>query len=130
MMSMEFPPPLAPMDTLRAGQERPLLQAVPDADNTTPSTRQQSAEVTTAQMPDLQQVLQASSRFFQEHQQQLSFSVDKISGRMVVSVIDSKTSEVIRQIPSEEMLEMSQRLHQLIDENDLVGAALLIEKSA
>ena len=37
-------------------------------------------------------------------QRNLSFSVDDSSGRTVVRVVDTQTEEVIRQIPSEEML--------------------------
>ena len=43
-----------------------------------------------------------------EHMQQghhsLRFSIDDISGRTIVRVVDTETDEVIRQIPSEEML--------------------------
>ena len=37
-------------------------------------------------------------------QRNLAFSVDDSSGRTVVRVVDTQTEEVIRQIPSEEML--------------------------
>jgi flagellar protein FlaG len=40
----------------------------------------------------------------------LQFSVDKGSGETVVRVVDSETKEVIRQIPSEEVLAMAARL--------------------
>jgi flagellar protein FlaG len=44
----------------------------------------------------------------------LSFSVDKETGRTVVKVLDSKTGEVIRQIPAEEMVRVSQRIAKLV----------------
>jgi len=40
----------------------------------------------------------------QQMQHSLRFSVDDASGHIVVKVIDTATDEVIRQIPSEEML--------------------------
>lgn len=44
----------------------------------------------------------------------LSFSVDKETGRTIVKVLDSKTGEVIRQIPAEEMVRVSQRIAKLM----------------
>jgi len=43
----------------------------------------------------------------------LSFSVDDSSGKTVVKVSDAKTGEMIRQIPSEEMLELARSLDKL-----------------
>lgn len=48
--------------------------------------------------------------FVQNFQRDLQFSIDKESDRMVVKVVDSKTQEVIRQIPSEETLRIAQNL--------------------
>ncbi|MEQ1772146.1 MAG: flagellar protein FlaG [Burkholderiales bacterium] len=40
----------------------------------------------------------------------LEFSLDAESGKMVVRVVDSETQQVIRQIPSEEMLVIARAL--------------------
>jgi len=40
----------------------------------------------------------------------LKFSIDKESGRTVIKVVDSKTDEVIRQIPREEVLAIARSL--------------------
>ena len=40
----------------------------------------------------------------------LEFSIDKNSGNVLVKVVDSQTHEVIRQIPSEQALELAQSL--------------------
>jgi flagellar protein FlaG len=42
--------------------------------------------------------------YLQETQRGLRFSIDDVSGRTIVRVVDTETDEVIRQIPSEEML--------------------------
>ncbi|MCR5536885.1 MAG: flagellar protein FlaG [Succinivibrio sp.] len=47
----------------------------------------------------------------------LSFSVDKDLGDTVVSVTDKATEDLIRQIPSEEFLEMSKRLREYTETN-------------
>jgi len=44
----------------------------------------------------------------------LSFSIDHITKQTVVTVTDEKTHEVIRQIPSEEMLKVSERIAELL----------------
>ena len=51
----------------------------------------------------------------------LQFRVDDASGRMVVSVTDAETGEVIRQVPGEEALRMAERI-------DAQIGALLDEK--
>jgi len=44
----------------------------------------------------------------------LSFSVDSITKQTVVTVVDSETGQVIRQIPSEAMLKISQQITALL----------------
>jgi flagellar protein FlaG len=43
-------------------------------------------------------------------QRSFRFNVDEESGRTVVTVLDRETGEIIRQIPSQEILEISARL--------------------
>jgi len=40
----------------------------------------------------------------------LQFSIDDATGRSVVKVVDSSTNEVIRQIPSEELLAITRSI--------------------
>ncbi|WP_374520145.1 flagellar protein FlaG [Undibacterium squillarum] len=66
--------------------------------------------------PDLKQVNQAVSdinKTIQALSQDLQFSVDKDSNRVVVKIIDQQTNKVLRQIPSEEALEISKSLGKL-----------------
>ena len=44
---------------------------------------------------------------------ELNFSVDEESGRSVIKIVDPSTKEVIRQIPSEEALQMSKGIDSL-----------------
>jgi flagellar protein FlaG len=53
------------------------------------------------------------SEFVQATNRQLNFSVDEDSKKQVVKVTDTESGEVIRQIPSEEILELSDRLRDL-----------------
>jgi flagellar protein FlaG len=63
----------------------------------------------------------------------LEFRVDKESGKTVISVFDKKTDEKIKQIPSEEVLEMSKNLARNLNESlgqvDAQSAIRLISES-
>jgi flagellar protein FlaG len=53
------------------------------------------------------------SEYVQTNNRQLNFSVDEGSNKQVVKVTDAESGKVIRQIPSEEMLKLSERLQDL-----------------
>ena len=59
---------------------------------------------------DLERSLRKLSETMAASQRNLSFRVDKGSGRTVITVVDAATKEVIRQIPSEEVLAISRAL--------------------
>ena len=61
------------------------------------------------------------SEFVQAQNRQLAFSIDEASQRSVVKVTDSESGDVIRQIPSEEVLALSERIKELQTD---VGAAV------
>lgn len=58
----------------------------------------------------------------QEMHRELQFSVDNESGDTVIKVVDSETEQVIREIPSEEVLRMRKRLE--------AAAGLIFQDSA
>lgn len=58
----------------------------------------------TASLEKLAAAVNQLNGFLEETQRGLRFSMDDDSGRTIVRVIDTETDEVIRQIPSEEML--------------------------
>lgn len=69
-----------------------------------------------AQPPNQQQLQEAVERIRQvvaPAAQNLQFSIDKELGRTIVRVMDTSTNEVIRQIPSEEMVAISKALDKL-----------------
>ena len=51
--------------------------------------------------------------FVQEMGRNLSFTIDKTTGYNVVRVINPETNEVIRQLPSEELLKIARSMEQL-----------------
>lgn len=48
--------------------------------------------------------------YMQQSHRALQFVLDKDSGMTIIKVLDSETNKVIRQIPSEEVVEMSKQL--------------------
>jgi len=72
---------------------------------------------------------------------QLEFRVDENSGRTLIKVTDRETGELIREIPSEEMVELGQRLRELaetlhrtstnsLQNSNLVLSGLLVKRQA
>jgi len=66
----------------------------------------------------LSSVIQSINKRVQSLQRDLVFSVDKETGKDVVTIMDSKSSKVIKQIPSEEMLELARNLNEQLDESN------------
>src|SRR5690554_1569048 len=63
--------------------------------------------------PERERVVEAIRKiqeFVDEMQRGLQFSIDEDTGRIVVKVIARHSGEVIRQLPSEEALELATRL--------------------
>ena len=61
----------------------------------------------------IQEAVAKLSDFVQSVQRDLSFSVDDSTGETIITVIDSKTDEVVRQIPSEYVVRLAQNLNEL-----------------
>lgn len=58
----------------------------------------------------IQEAVENIQEFVQTVRRDLNFSLDDSSGQVVVKVTDSHSGDVIRQIPSEEALELAERL--------------------
>src|SRR5579859_8115695 len=61
---------------------------------------------------DLHAIAEALGKAFQPTQTDLHFQVDKITGQMVISVIDAQDGKTLLQIPGEEALAVAQSLEQ------------------
>ena len=60
----------------------------------------------------------------------LQFSVDDHSGIRVVKLIDSDTKEVIRQVPSEEMLKLAEFIDNLQESGNNAVKGILLKQEA
>lgn len=71
---------------------------------------------------NLEEAISEVNEFVQTRNKQLSFSVDDDSGKQVVKVTDSDSGDIIRQIPTEEVLSLSRRIKELqMDVGSAVG---------
>lgn len=80
------------------------LAEQPAASNKTPP--EMPREQLDSVVASMQTAIQSISR-------DISFQVDDSSGRVVVKVVDGSSGEVVRQIPSEEALELAVRLEDM-----------------
>ena len=67
-----------------------------------------------AQSQEVEQIVEKLNAFVQLTQRDVSFGIDEQSGRDVISVFEADTQELIRQIPSEEALELLKRMDKAI----------------
>ena len=58
----------------------------------------------------VEQAVQQLQSYLNDSQRQLQFQVDSASGRTIVRVVNPDTGELIRQIPSEEMLTLARAI--------------------
>lgn len=96
--------PRVPQEALEGAKEAPV-----------------TAPVHVVEVPKIESVTRQIDTFLRSTNRALQFRVDNASGRMVVSVTDAETGEVIRQVPGEEALRLAERIEAQI-------GALLDEK--
>jgi|ERR1044071_8261415 flagellar protein FlaG len=71
------------------------------------------AEQPPAPAHKIESVTRQIDSFLRSQNHNLNFRVDQGSGKMVVTVTDGETGEVIRQVPGEEALKMAQRIEDM-----------------
>ena len=99
-----------------------VTKAVPDSKVT---EDQPAQDITAGELGD---AVENINQFVNAQGRSLNFSVDEESGKPIVKVLDLDTKEVIRQIPSEEVLTMAKAIKRL--QEDLGSATgLLIDKT-
>jgi len=96
----------------QAGRGMPAAQGVETRpENVQPQGAEGFQKVPSA--GELQKALEEVAKAVAPMAQSLEFSLDKDSGKTVVKVMDTETNEVIRQIPSEEVLAISKAVDKL-----------------
>jgi len=91
-----------------------LAQPAPNRGNSPRSDAPSAVGSPAAQAEQVQESFQDAiaglGELIQNRRRQLQFSVDAASGRTVIRVLDAQTHETIRQIPAEEVLNLSRWL--------------------
>ncbi|GGB45093.1 hypothetical protein GCM10011502_17990 [Oceanisphaera marina] len=90
-----------------ATQTVQAVQAIEKTETHSSLTEGTVAEPTAEQLADMAEQM---DKFVGSFTHELKFRVDEDSGRNVVTVIDSKSGDTIRQIPTEELLDVIARL--------------------
>ncbi|RAK08593.1 flagellar protein FlaG [Halanaerobium saccharolyticum] len=63
---------------------------------------------------DVRESVKDINDIVQKVKEDLSFEVHDETDRMMVKVIDRRTKEVIKELPPEEMLDLSARIHEMV----------------
>jgi len=63
---------------------------------------------------DVRESVKDINDIVQKVKEDLSFEIHDETDRMMVKVIDRKTKEVIKELPPEEMLDLSARIHEMV----------------
>jgi flagellar protein FlaG len=86
------------------------------SENALPTGQAQSQPVTEEapllpeEQEKVEQAVEDINDHFQSMGRDLSFAVDEDSGRTIITVVDSETQEIVRQIPPEEVLDLAMHL--------------------
>jgi flagellar protein FlaG len=88
---------------------------------------EQLATIAEARRREVSDALQDIENYIQNITRELNFSVDEELGKIVVTVVDVASGNVIRQIPSEDMVELAKNIDRLKERS---GIGLLLEIDA
>ena len=100
----------------------PKLSSVAKSNGTETEEEQTTASQVSLTKEDLQTVASDLSDFMQSLNTDIEFSIHEKSGRMMVKVVDTKTHDVLKEFPPEELLDTIGAIR------DYVGA--LLDKKA
>ena len=107
-----------PGNAVQANPQTGASQQVKDSEKTGDGTNRQDPN----SLEKVQQAMEEVRKAISPVAQDLLFSIDQDTGKTVIKVMDASTDELIRQIPSEEILSIAKALDKL--------QGLLIEQKA
>lgn len=114
---------VSPLQQAQDTNENLPRHPLADAGNVLPA----GANVAEARRRELSNAVKHFSGFVQNITRELNFSVDEELGKTVVTVVDESSGSVIRQIPSEDMLELAKNISELKERS---GIGILLETDA
>ena len=107
--------PVSPIQQTTASEAAAAeRQAIADSGKLLPAVLQDERQAA-ARRRELQSAIRNVSGYVQNITRELNFSIDEELGKTVVRVIDENTGDVIRQIPSEDMLQLARNIAEVKD---------------
>lgn len=106
-----------------SGVERTVMSArnTVDQERQSAAAAEMQAEKMEMSRADVENVVSQLKDYVQSMQRDMDFHVDDATGRVVIQVIDSNSNEVIRQIPSEEILAIARHLADALENQEPKG---------
>ncbi|OKY24705.1 flagellar protein FlaG [Thalassotalea sp. PP2-459] len=77
---------------------------------------------------EIKTALDEISEFMQLYNRNVNFSMDEESEKTVIKVFDTESNELIKQFPSDELIELAQKIKGLRQDIDLKSGIFLDEK--
>lgn len=102
------------------------LEGAPPSVNATFGAAGQTGDGRAASTEELKKAVDEANGIIQAVRRDLNLNIDEASGRLVIKVIDRDSEEVIRQIPSEEVLAFIQNLTKMAETRE----GVLIQEKA
>jgi flagellar protein FlaG len=99
------PPPVSPKQINPAGASNEATKIKP-----TEPAMGEEAKLTPTEVVE---IVQKANKALSDNASNLKFTVDKDSGARVVQLVDKETQEVLRQIPSVEMLKIAKAIEKM-----------------
>jgi flagellar protein FlaG len=106
-------PALANGGKTPATSESKQVTGAVEASGEEQASRAAATEQTEASRDQVESAVSTIQEFVQSVRRNINFSVEDTSGRVVVKVTDSTSGDVIRQIPSEEALQLAESLEEV-----------------
>lgn len=120
----QFQQPLAPTKSapVKGGQELPEIgkELPPEAVKAAP-------KVPEFELKDLDKAVEDLQEFIEGLGRNLSFTRDESLGKNIITVLDTQTNQIVRQIPGEEVLAISRQIKEDVDE---LRAGILLKGGA
>ncbi len=63
---------------------------------------------------EIENIIKEMNRFVQIFNTKIAFEIDRDTRKTILKIVDVQTNEIIRQIPPEELLEISRRISELL----------------
>lgn len=92
------------------------ISTLPEQAATSPASQMQGTPATGGAQPsrnEVEESVDTLNQFIKSLNNPMLFSIDEDTGKTVVKIVDSSTQEVIKQIPSEEILSIAKALDKL-----------------